>query len=300
MRNCLFFFFLNVFALQAQKDSVHLVDIQSSECKAMIEVQPGFVKKEMVGDTTLIDLFCSNNCGGYHDPTVKLSGDSVLITILGGKHYFEPKIYYKVEGELYNNNELKYREKEYHRKYDRSDSIVLNEEHLIKTICDCCYRFNLKIVGLDSLVNYNYYYNHQYIDPAYKTTGEVKIYQFPYFLNTPQYEVFGKLKKTIYKSKDKTLLEDLHSFHLYIYITADTVSGAIKNVEVEYPYDRIKNKEWADKVLIDYFMSLSPIIPIQNISKTKWIQEYVISFGFNWETDQLEMTYDAGESQSGR
>lgn len=291
MRRYLLFFFLNVFVLQAQKDSVHLVDIQSSDCKAMVELKPGFVKKERTGDTTFIDLFCSNNCAGYHNPSLKVHGDSVLIDIPGGTI----ETYFKIKGKLIPEYDLWELCLENYR-----DSASLKRESLVKALCDCCYRFELKITGLDSTKTYNYYYNGQYIDPAYKTTGEIKVYQFPYFLEKPQYEVFEKLKKIVYKFKDKTLMEDLRSMHLYIYITADTLSGAIKKIEVEYPNDRIKNKEWADKVLIDYFMSLSPIIPVQNISKTKWIQEYMISFGFNWETDQLEMTYDAGESQSGR
>lgn len=300
MRNYLFyFFFLNVFVLKAQKDSVRLVDIQSSECKAMIEVRPGFVKKELMGDTTFIDLFCSNNCGGYHDPQVKLSGDSVLITIKGGTPIYEPVMMYKVSNEWLNLKDWKYFQKKSWPLVECTDSAVFTiMTGISRALCNCCYRFELKITGLDTSHTYHYFYNEQYIDPAYKTTGEVKMYQFPYFLKVPQYEVFEKLKRIVSKSKDKVLSEDLHTSLLSIYLTVDTIDGFIKNIEIEYPNDRIKNKEVMDQILNDYFMSLSPIIPIQNPSKTKWIQEYMISFGFDWGTDKLKISFEPGERLS--
>jgi|GEM_PF-6026821 len=292
----LYFLFLNVSAVQAQKDSVRLVDIQSSECKAMIEVRPGFVKKEMIGDTTYLDLFCSNNCGGYYDPQVKLSGDSVLITIKGGTPTYEPVMMYKVNDEWLSLRDWNYFQKKAWPRVECTDSAVfVTMTGLSMAMCNCCYRFELKIEGLDTEKTYNYFYNGQYIDPTYKTTGEVKMYQFPYFLKVPQYEVFEELKKIVYKSKDKVLLKDLHDLNLNIYLTVDTIDGSIDNIEIDYPYDRIKYKELTGEKITDYFRSLYSVIPIQNPSKTKWFREYMISFGFDRETDKLKISFEPGE-----
>lgn len=81
MRCSLLFFFLNVFVIQAQKDSVRLVDIQSSECGGTYHVEPHFLSRKTIGDTTYISLACSNNCAGFNNPKVTLTGDSVKIEI---------------------------------------------------------------------------------------------------------------------------------------------------------------------------------------------------------------------------
>lgn len=298
MRYFLFFLFLNVFALQAQTDSVRLVDIQSSECKAMIEVTPGFVKKEMVGDTTFIRLFCSNNCAGYHNPSVSLSGDSVLITIHGGELLMEPRKFYLVDNEWINEFDMDELEWGYSKKIIPTDSTIRMTENLVMAICDCCYNFELKILGLDSSLTYNYFYNGRYIDPNYKTTGEIKEYHFPYFLETPQYEVFEKLKKIIYKSKNKALLKELKSFPLIINITADTINYSIAQIEIEY-VNKIKNTEVINRKITDYLMSKSAMVLVRNHMKNRWIKEYILYFGFNWETeDKLEMKFEAGERMS--
>ena len=298
MRQLLYFVFTLLFSVSfAQKDSVRLAGIKSSTCKAMIELQPGFVKKEFIGDTLFMDLLCSNNCNGFHDPKVFQRGDSVLIDIPGGEIHFEPETYYKVAGDLYTDSELKSKENRTYQKYDRSDSIVVIKESLVKSLCDCCFRFELKITGLDTSSSYQYFYNGQYIDPKYKTTGEIGQYQFPYFLTVPQYEVFEKLKRILHKTRNMALLKEFRSSSIYfnIHITADSISGIIETVEIDYLYDRIKNKTKIDRLLKAYILSLSPIVPVQNPSKTKWLREYDIYFGFFGQTDQLELWFEPGE-----
>jgi len=299
MNRLLIFFSLTfTLSVSAQKDSVRLVDIQSSECKAMIEVRPGFVKKEMHGDTTYIKLFCSNNCAGYYAPRVTLSGDSVLISIRGGKVIMEPRKFYLVNNEWINEFDMDELQWGYSKKIVPKDSTIRMTETMVKAVCDCCYNFELKIRGLDSSATYNYFYNGEYIDPNYKTTGEIKEYHFPYFLEAPQYEVFEKLKKIVYKSRNKDLLKELKSFHLWINITADTINHSIDRIEIEYP-NRIKNTEKVDKKITDYLMSIPSMILVRNYMKSRWIREYIIFFGFNWETeDQLEMKFKAGERMS--
>ncbi|MNY34970.1 hypothetical protein D3C86_1693490 [compost metagenome] len=122
----------------------------------MYRVKPGFVRNETIGDTTYFDLFCTNNCGGYHDPGASLSGDSVMITVPYGKR--------AVRYSLLNGEDLDEDELDLHLK----DSILM-EETLMKTTCDCCFTFKLKILGLDPSKKYRYFYNEQFVDPEYKT-----------------------------------------------------------------------------------------------------------------------------------
>lgn len=182
---------------QQEKDSVRLVDIQSSECGGMYTVKPGFISKKIVGDTTFIQLFCSNNCGGYHRPNVALMGDSVLITIHAGEKLLKPFVHYKVNGEIYSEDDLRARERRYNKKYSRSDSIIVLEEvHMLAT-CNCCYTFELKVTGLDPSKPYKYFYNEQYIDPEYKPTGIIKEYAFPYFFQQPESEIIEAVQSIV-------------------------------------------------------------------------------------------------------
>lgn len=177
MSKFLFFLFLaNVSAIYAQKNSVQLVDIQSSECAGMYPVQPHFLSKEMVGDTTYVSLFCTNNCSGYNRPKVSLSADSVKINIGYGARIEETKMFYRINGKLMDSDELtEWEAKNHPKKYDRSDSTLMIVVTELIATCDCCYTFDLKILGLDSLRNYYYFYNEEFIDPNYKESAlEIK------------------------------------------------------------------------------------------------------------------------------
>lgn len=280
MNRLLIFFFLNAFALQAQKDSVRLVDIQSSECKAMIEVIPGFLRKETIGDTTYINLFCSNNCAGYNSPEVTLSGDSVNIQI----HYGTKTIRYLLKnGQYIDEDELNTHPK---------DS-VLEEQTETIAACDCCYTFELKILGLDSSKVYSYFYNNQFVDPNYKTTDVIGIYEFPYFFRQPKSVVSQKFERII--SKDKDLLEILHNSHLFVFLKVDTLDGSIKDIEIDPPYGASKNQDFTNQKLKVYFKSLSPINCIRTPSKKRFVKVYMISIGFDKGTKKLEINYEAGE-----
>lgn len=167
MNKCFLFLFLIGFSAQAQKDSVRLVDIQSSECGGMYYVKPNFVSRKTIGDTTFISLSCTNNCGGYHDPGIEVSGDSVFISIHAGEKSMKPSVYYKVNGEIYSDFDLTARERKYDKKYSRSDTVLIMEEVITEATCSCCYTFDLKIIGLDYGRSYKYFYNDTFIDPNY-------------------------------------------------------------------------------------------------------------------------------------
>ncbi len=106
MRCYLIFLFLNVFVIQAQKDSVRLVSILSSECGGTYRIEPHFITKERIGDTTFIRLSCTNNCAGYNNPKVMLSGDSVKIHIGIGTRTEKDKMFYRIDGKLLDLDEL--------------------------------------------------------------------------------------------------------------------------------------------------------------------------------------------------
>ena len=157
MRNGLFcFLLLSVSVVHGQKYLVQLADFQSSECVIMYHVKPGFVRNETIGDTTYIDLYCTNNCSGYHNPSINLSGDSVQITVPYGRREIR---YLLRNGEYLDEDDV-----DLHPK----DS-VLTEEKIVRATCDCCFTFKLKILGLDPKKKYWYVYNGQFIDPNYKT-----------------------------------------------------------------------------------------------------------------------------------
>lgn len=139
-----------------QNDPIQLADFQSSECGVMYRVKPGFLRNETIGDTTFVDLFCTNNCSGYHDPTATLSGDSVMITVSYGRRAVQ---YVLLNGEYLDDNELSLHAK---------DSILMQETSMMAA-CDCCFIFKLKILGLDSTKKYMYFYNEQFVDPEFKT-----------------------------------------------------------------------------------------------------------------------------------
>lgn len=154
--------FLNVFASQAQKDSVRLVDIRSSECGGTYLSEPHFLKKETIGDTTYISLSGSNNCFGYHNPTVSLSGDSVLITFPPGAKRIIYEIKNKCKYKYINESELDELGFANYR-----DSLHLKQETILTAECDCCFTFDLKIIGINPSKSYKCFYNNVFINPNY-------------------------------------------------------------------------------------------------------------------------------------
>jgi hypothetical protein len=162
---------MSLLSVQAQKDPVQLVDIQSSECGGMYYVKPTFISRKTIGDTTFIRLSCTNNCGGYHDPGIEVSGDSVFISIHAGEKSMKPSVYYKVNGEIYSEDNLIARERRYDKKYSRSDTVLVMEEVITEATCSCCFTFDLKIIGLDPDHSYKYFYNNTFIDPNDIRTG---------------------------------------------------------------------------------------------------------------------------------
>ncbi|MGV3611165.1 MAG: hypothetical protein ACO1N0_09465 [Fluviicola sp.] len=296
MNRLLIFFFLNVFASQAQTDSIRLVDIQSSECGGMYRVKPGFIRKETSGDTTLMSLFCSNNCAGYHSPGVTWSGDSVFITIHAGEKGMSPSIYYRVNGVIYSPEDLSARERKYDKKYSRSDTVIVMEESLMMASCNCCYTFELKVTGLDPSKPYKYFYNEQYIDPEYKPTGIIKEYVFPYFFKQPESEIVKNVRNII--SATKNLFNAFKENDLAIYLTADTMTGKI--ISVRTNFDWFSSNKKVHRKLERYFSSAVTIDCIRTSFKPSLIQQYWINFSFNSETDKLELFYESGEPLSDR
>lgn len=272
MRNLLLISFVSIslFAAQAQTDSVHLVDIQSSECEGVYYVEPHFLSKETIGDTTFISLSCSNNCAGYNSPEVRLSGDSVLISI----HYGAKTTRLK----LLNGKYIPEEEMNLHPK----DSIL---EEVTETFaaCDCCYIFNLKIVGLSSSPNYLYFYNKDFIDPNYKELPR-KRFELPTFSGKTD----SKICRDIYKivSKDKSILKESPEFH--VILSVDTSNCTFKSIMLRFEQDEI-NKSIADK-LKSYFQSQIKINCNINQDESILIQDYRLIFEYNKESDKLIMS----------
>lgn len=270
MRYFLFFLFLNVFALHAQKDSVRLVDIQSSECGGMYYVEPHFLRKETIGDTTYISLSCSNNCAGYNSPEVRLLGDSVLISIRYGAKTTRLKL---LNGKYITNQEINLHPK---------DSIL---EEVIETFaaCDCCFTFNLKIVGLNNSSYYSYFYNKEFIDPNYKELPQ-KRFELPTFSGKTD----SKICKDIYRivSKDKCLLKESPEFH--IVLSVDTSNCTFKSVMLRFEQDEI-NKSIAEK-LKKYFQSQIKINCNINQNESILIQDYRLVFYYDIKSDKLTMS----------
>lgn len=270
MNRLLIFFFLNVFASQAQKDSVRLADIQSSECGGDYYIKPHFLSNRMIGDTTYITLSCTNNCSGYYDPGVEIKGDSVLIQILGGTKYIE----YKINDKLIPDDELKELGFESYR-----DSLVLKKVSFSRAMCDCCFTLDLKIVGLNAGSNYSYFYNNQFIDPNYIAPVPGKPFAFPYFLKQPKGEVCKKVRRIA--SKDKALLEYWDGFRVYLQI--DTLNCSIEKVTTDLDQD----KRFIERKLIGYFKSLGKIECITNPYNGKLITDYKLIFQYYPEKDEL-------------
>jgi hypothetical protein len=289
MNRLLIFFFLNIFASQAQTDSVRLVDIQSSECGGMYHVEPHFLRKETIGDTTYISLSCSNNCGGYHDPSVELQGDSIFIIIHAGEKEMRPFIRYKVNGVIYSEDDLRARERKYDKKYSRADTVSVMEEVHILTTCDCCYIFDLKISGLDSTKAYSYFYNDHFIDPNYKEPVLRKYFEFPYFLKEPKSEVCKKTKRIV--AKNKTLLKPPRLFLLSVNLHVDTLDGKIESVTTSF--DRDKSNQSINQKLKDYFYSLAKIDCVTNPYNGKLIADYRLFFEYYPQAGELNMSYES-------
>lgn len=283
MRNLLLISFASISLLtaQAQTDSVRLVDIQSSECGGMYRVKPGFIRKETIGDTTFMSLFCSNNCAGYHDPSVSLSGDSVLIHFGYGKRVTRFKL---LNGEYIDEEEINLHSK---------DSILEEVTEAIAT-CDCCYTFELKVLGLDAAANYNYFYNERYIDPNYKATGFIQVYEFPYFFKQTKSEIEENVMQILLATK--ALSNATQSDYMLVKLTVDTISGTVKHVRTSL--DTFKTDKRFNRKLKRYFFSISPIICIRTKFKPSMIREYWVGLEFNAETKELEMTYENGEPLS--
>lgn len=280
MRILLLNCFLGVTSLvvraQQEKDSVRLVDIQSSECGGMYPIKPHFLGKETVGDTTFISLSCSNNCSGYHDPSVSLSGDSVLIHFGYGERVTRFKL---LNGEYMDEEEINLHSK---------DSILEEVTEAIAT-CDCCYTFNLKILGLDPSKAYTYFYNKKFIDPNYKGPVVRKHFEFPYFLKKPRSEVCKKVKKIV--SKDKRLLQPSKLFLLSVFLHVDTLDGSIKSVTTGF--DRHSDKQLINKRLKEYFYSLEKIDCVVNPYTGRQIIDYKLFFEYFPEVGEMNMDFES-------
>lgn len=269
MNRLLIFFFLNVFVTQAQKDSVRLVDIQSSECGGDYYIRPHFLSRETVGDTTFVRLSCTNNCSGYHNPSVSLFEDSIVrITVPPGTEVILFKL---LNGEYVDENEIILHPK---------DSIL---EEVIESyaMCDCCYTFDLKILGLHPSKNYSYFYNEQFIDLNYKAPVPRKPFVLQYFLKQSKSEVCKKVKRIA--SKDKELLESWDGFAVYLQI--DTLNGSIKSITT----DLEDSKESINQKLIEYFYSLKKIDCVTNPYNGKLIMDYTLLFLYDPEIDKLHL-----------
>ncbi|TSJ47815.1 hypothetical protein [Fluviicola chungangensis] len=255
---------------QQEKDSVRLVDIQSSECGGIYYVKPHFLGKETIGDTTFISLSCSNNCAGYNNPEVRLSEDSVLISIHYGAKTTRLKL---LNGKYIHEEDMNLHPK---------DSIL---EEVTETFaaCDCCYIFNLKIVGLNNPPNYLYFYNKEFIDPNYKELPR-KRFELPTFSGKTD----SKICRDIYKivSKDKSLLKESPEFH--VILSVDTSNCTFKSIMLRFEQDEI-NKSIADK-LKSYFQSQIKINCNINKDESILIQDYRLIFEYNKESDKLIMS----------
>ncbi len=241
MNRLLIFFFLNFFASQAQKDSVRLVDFQSSECGETHSKKPHFLSKETIGDTTYISLSCSNYCNGYHDPFVSLHGDSVEIRVPPNP-----------------------------------------------SRCDCCFTYNMKIIGLGNDENYKYFYNKRFVDPTYKGQASPIHVEYQHFLNEPRSTVLRKIKRVVSNEKLRKLIEENG---LTIYLDMDTVTCSFKEVIARCnATDTIRS---AEQKLSTYFQSLSPAC-IFNPNERKIIEMFLIEVSYD-ENGKLEMRYEPGE-----
>lgn len=276
MKLGLFFFFLSVFVAQAQKDSVRLVNIQSSECGGMYYVQPHFLRKETVGDTTFITLSCSNNCSGYHDPSVSLSGDSVLIKVGYGERITRFK--------LLNGQYLEEEEINLHAK----DSILEEVTESI-AMCDCCFTFELKVLGLDTGENYNYFYNGKFIDPDYKAPRLRANVEYWRIFNEPGPKIFKKITKIVSSKKIRKLIE---KDELIIHIKLDTITCSFTEIRSWCGENKTKNMRSAERKLNRYFRSLSPSCIIDP-NKNQTIDQFVIAIDYLF--GEWDMRYLPGE-----
>ena len=269
LRYLLFFLFVHAFAAQAQKDSVYLADIQSSECGGSYYVSPHFLSKQIIGDTTYLTLSCTNNCNGYNNPRVTLKDDSVKIAFGYGLKTIR---YLLRSGQYIDSAEL--------NKYPK-DSILIEQTESI-AMCDCCYNFNLKILGLDSTTNYKYFYNENFIDPDYKDPPTRTLLN-KHFLNEPSLKVLKKIKRILESEK---LLELFKKNELIIDLTMDTLTCSFKKITANF-YVNDKHTKSAERKLAKYFVSLTPSCVFSN-NTNRIIEEFLIIIdylGGEWEID---------------
>lgn len=261
--------------IHAQNNIVRLVDIQSSECGGMYYVEPHFLSKETIGDTTYIRLSCSNNCAGYNNPEVRLSADSVLISIHYGSKTTRLKL---LNGKYITEEDINSHPK---------DSIL---EEVTETFaaCDCCFTFDLKILGLDSSKQYQYFYNEVYIDPNYKP---IESFELTNFFRQTEYETCEQVYKIL--SKKEEILTELNQGYLTIRLSVDTITGTIKEIDTDF--DRLNERRTINKKLKKYFYSISPINCVTDPFEHRKLEKYWIRFKLNRKSKELEMTYQLGD-----
>lgn len=264
---------------QQEKDSVRLVDIRSSECGGMYHVEPHFTSKLLIGDTTYITLSCTNNCAGYHNPKVFIAGDSVKIDIGYGARTNEDKMFYRINGKLLDIVELNELEsKNYPEKYDRSDSTLITVVTESIAYCDCCYTFDLKIVGLDSSRSYNYFYNEEFINPDYTEFAPGIPFKFGYFFEQTPSKVSKRIGKIILRENNFKS----NPFTIVIDLTIDTINCSITDIRTNL--NQSNSKHSPDQKLKQYLHSLSLIECTRNPNTSRLIDRYSIIVEYDQKT----------------
>ncbi|MGV3611164.1 MAG: hypothetical protein ACO1N0_09460 [Fluviicola sp.] len=290
MNKLLIFFFLNVFAAQAQKDSVYLADIQSSECGGEYRIEAHFTSKKTIGDTTYITLSCTNNCSGYHHPKVFLSADSVKIDIGYGLRTKEDKMFYRINGKLMDSRELSELEaKNYPEKYDRSDSTFLTVVTEWFTTCDCCFTFDLKIVGLDSLRNYQYFYNDEFINPNYQEIEPGIPFKFDHYFKQSPNKVSGKIGRII--SGEKAFRRN--PFVVVVDLALDTLNCEIKGIQTNLGSSG--SQQVLDKKLKHYLYSLSPVKCFRNPNTSRLLDKVGLIIEYDRKTKKTIVSCEPQE-----
>lgn len=155
-------------------------------------------------------------------------------------------------------------------------------------MCNCCYTFELKTLGLDSSKQYHYFYNGEYIDPDYKI---IQPFELTNFFKQTEYETRDQVYQIL--SKKEELLTWLNQDYLTVRLSVDTISGMIKEINTDF--DRLNEHRMINKKLKKYFFSISPINCVTHPFENRKLEKYWVRFKLNQKSKELEMTYQLAD-----
>jgi hypothetical protein len=271
---------LTELTVHAQKDTVYLVSIEKSADCLKPYPNPWFSSNQTISDTSYIRLLGRNDCNGYHDPSVTLSGDTVLISIPCGI----VKTVYSIHGQYFNEEQMNATGLKPYK-----DSLAFKEVYQ-KGECTCAFAFDLKISGLNPEVNYQYCYNGEPVDLTYHGAPPRIEFEFPYFIKVSKHKVYRKIKRIIMEEK---VLNELEDASFSVTLIVDTISGLI--TETRSYFAGIKRTESARKKAENYFQTLPPVRLVNNPNKgNRRIEQYRITFILS-EKKKIKMIVESGE-----